>query len=37
MMKDGMNMGIVSKKTRLVQIEIPVSVKEKLDEIFTKD
>lgn len=30
-------MGIVSKKTRLVQIEIPVSVKEKLDEIFTKD
>ena len=37
MMKDGMNMGVVSKKTRLVQIEIPVSVKEKLDEIFTKD
>ena len=30
-------MDTVSKETRLVQIEIPVSVKEKLDEIFAKD
>lgn len=37
MMKDVLSMDTVSKETRLVQIEIPVNVKEKLDEIFAKD
>ena len=30
-------MGAASKETCLVEIELPVSVKEKLDEIFAKD
>ena len=37
MMKGGMSMDTVSNETCLVQIEISASVREKLDEIFTKN